>query len=441
MKLYSTNNKNAFVSLKTAVMKGLPDDNGLFMPEKIEKLPASFFEALPDISFQEIAFQVTQHLIGSAIPSKELRQITDEAFNFSVPIVKLNDSKQVLELFHGPSLAFKDFGARFMARLMGYFNKEEKDDLTILVATSGDTGGAVAFGFYQTPGIEVIILYPSGKVSHLQEQQLTTLGHNITALEVNGTFDDCQAIVKQAFLDKELNQQIRLSSANSINIARLIPQSLYYFEADRQIKAQNPDAKVVFSIPSGNFGNLTAGLLAKRMGLPIHGFIAATNANDVVPAYLNTGSFNPRPSTRTISNAMDVGNPSNFARMLDLYTKDSCNTCDMMRKDISGYAFDDEKTKEAVKEVHDKYGYVIDPHGAVGYLALKEYQQDNPDTVGIILETAHPSKFIDDVELILDKKVEIPERLAKLAKAEKNAILMEKNYEGFKDWIEKERIK
>jgi len=438
MKLYSTKNHTAFVTLKEAVLKGLPDDNGLFMPNEIPKLSKEFIDNLDKYSFQEIAFTVAKTLLQDAIPEKDLKEIINNAINFSAPVVSLDDKTHVLELFHGPSLAFKDFGARFMAQLMSYFNKGENKELVILVATSGDTGGAVAAGFYKALGIKVIILYPSGKVSALQEKQLTTLGHNITALEIDGTFDDCQALVKKAFLDKELNKNIRLSSANSINIARLIPQSFYYFEAYKQLGQGDP---IVFSIPSGNFGNLTAGLMAQKMGLPIHKFIAATNKNDVVPEYLNSGSYNPRPSVRTISNAMDVGNPSNFARMLDIYTdlnkhsSENGSTWNNMKEAISGYAYTDEVTSIAIKEVYDKYGYVIDPHGAVGYLALKEFQESNPNTRGIILETAHPSKFIDDVENILNKKIDIPERLATLADKGKVSIELPIDFEPFKLWL------
>lgn len=435
MQLYSTKNKKNLVTLKEAVMKGLPDDNGLFMPKNILPLPDRFFEELTNMSFVETAQAVVTHLIGDNIPIPALNTLVEEAFNFPVPLVQINDKMSVLELFHGPSLAFKDFGARFMARLMGYFNQEEKERLIILVATSGDTGGAVASGFYKTPGIEVVILYPSGKVSPLQEKQLTTLGHNITALEIDGTFDDCQAIVKQAFLDKELNKQLRLSSANSINIARLIPQSLYYFEAFKQLQIVGNTLPVVFSVPSGNFGNLTAGILAKKMGLPIEHMIAATNNNDIVPKYLKTGQYEAKVSVRTISNAMDVGNPSNFVRLKDLYQKEQCNTCDMMGQDIKGYAFNDNETRKAVKEIYNKFQYVMDPHGAVGYLALKEYQGAFPKTVGVILETAHPSKFIEDVESILGQKIEIPERLAKLANKPKSAISMSIDYKDFRAWI------
>jgi len=346
----------------------------------------------------------------------------------------LDDKKYILELFHGPSLAFKDFGARFMAQLMSYFNRGEDKELTILVATSGDTGGAVAAGFYKTPGIRVIILYPSGKVSNLQEKQLTTLGENIFALEIDGTFDDCQYLVKTAFLDAELNQKLRLSSANSINIARLIPQSFYYFEAYKQLPKEGDP--IVFSIPSGNFGNLTAGLFAKKMGLPVHHFIAATNANDIVPAYLSTGEYHPRPSVPTLSNAMDVGNPSNFARMLDLHpSTDDCSTWNNMQNQITGYAFDDETTAQAMKEIDKKFNYTIDPHGAVGFLALSEYQSKNPNTRGIILETAHPAKFIDDVESILEHPIEIPEKLAVLTDRKKESVLMPISFPALKEWL------
>jgi threonine synthase len=425
MRLYSTKNPSEFTDLKTAVFKGLPDDNGLYMPEFIPQLPASFFENIKDYSLQDIAFEVTKNLFQGAIPDEDIRMIVNNAINFPAPLVKLDDETHILELTHGPSLAFKDFGARFMAQLMSYFNRGSDKELVILVATSGDTGGAVAFGFHNTPGIRVVVLYPSGKVSMLQEKQLTTLGGNITALEVDGTFDDCQALVKQAFLDKELTSNIRLSSANSINIARLVPQSFYYMEAYKQI--ENPE-KIVFCVPSGNFGNLTAGLFAKKMGLPIHHFIAATNVNDVVPAYLNTGEYSPRPSSRTLSNAMDVGNPSNFARMMDIYS----STWNNIKNDISGYAYNDSDTQLAMKEVKEKYDYIIEPHGAVGYLALKEWQKDNPDTQGIILETAHPAKFLDDVEAILEQKIEVPERLAVLAEREKESIPTSTDFEMFK---------
>jgi threonine synthase len=425
--LYSTKNKSERVTLPEAIFKGLPDDNGLYMPTVIPKLSPHFIEHLELFSFQEIAFEVGKCMLQGSIPDNDLKRLIDNAIDFPAPLVKLDEQTYVLELFHGPSLAFKDFGARFMAQLMTYFNTEKERELVILVATSGDTGGAVAAGFYDTPGIQVVILYPSGKVSNLQEKQLTTLGKNITALEVNGTFDDCQALVKSAFLDSDLQANVRLSSANSINIARLIPQSFYYFEAFKQLSTDKP---VVFSIPSGNFGNLTAGLFAQKMGLPIHQFIAATNANDVVPQYLQTGAYIPRPSVSTLSNAMDVGNPSNFARMNDI-----CSTWNIMRDVVVGYAFDDVETENAVRHIAERYDYTIDPHGAVGYLALKKYQKQHPNTVGVILETAHPAKFLPDMERILGYEIEVPERLAALKDKEKQAISIETDFKGFKKWL------
>jgi len=429
MRLYSTKNKNKFVDLKTAVFKGLPEDNGLYMPEHIPALPQAFIKELKDFSFREIAVNITSNLFGDAIPEDDLAELVVKAINFPAPVVTLDEQFHILELFHGPSLAFKDFGARFMAQLMSYFNQGENKELTILVATSGDTGGAVAAGFYKTPGIKVVILYPSGKVSNLQEKQLTTLGHNIQALEIDGTFDDCQALVKQAFLNKELQGKLRLSSANSINIARLVPQSFYYFEAYKQLPES--DKPTVFCVPSGNFGNLTAGIMAKKMGLPVDHFIAATNDNDVVPEYLSSGTYTPRPSVPTISNAMDVGSPSNFARMLDFYS----SSWDVMKEDISGYAYNDAQTRTGVKELYEKYNYVIDTHGAVGYLALKEYLSVHPNKRGIVLETAHPSKFIDEVEKVLEQKIEIPERLAVLANEEKVATFLQPDFEQFKSWL------
>jgi threonine synthase len=429
MQLYSTNNKSHLVSLREAVFKGLPDDNGLYMPVHIPMLPPDFIQELPRYSFSDIAFTVAQSLLQGAIPEPDLQRIIQDSITFPAPLVSLDARRHVLELFHGPSLAFKDFGARFMAQLMSYFNQDEQRELTILVATSGDTGGAVAAGFYKTPGIRVVILYPSGKVSFLQEKQLTTLGENITALEISGTFDDCQALVKKAFLDVDLNQQQRLSSANSINIARLIPQSFYYFEAWKQLADKT--IPVVFSVPSGNFGNLTAGLFAKKMGLPVHHFIAATNVNDVVPAYLASGEYRPRPSVRTFSNAMDVGNPSNFARMLDLY----CSTWNIMRDEISGYGFNDGTTESAMREVKQRFGYVMDPHGAVGYLALETYLQTHPQAQGVILETAHPAKFKEDVEKILGEPTDIPERLATLSNRSKQATTMPNDFSVFKEWL------
>jgi threonine synthase len=434
MKLYSTKNRDNIASLKEAVLRGLPADNGLYMPVEVPIIEEEFFKNLQNYSFQEIAYRVSKTLLSGAIPDSDLVDIIQQSINFPAPLTTLEDNLHVLELFHGPSLAFKDFGARFMAQLMSYFNRGNEKELVILVATSGDTGGAVASGFYKTPGIKVVILYPSGKVSALQEKQLTTLGHNITALEVNGTFDDCQALVKKAFLDQPLCEKIRLTSANSINISRLIPQSFYYFEANKQLHPNGK--KVVCSIPSGNFGNLTAGLLAARMGLPIHHFIAATNINDVVPAYLSSGIYKPRPSQPTISNAMDVGNPSNFARMADFFTLfGDGSTWNNMKKQITGYAFTDAETEEAVKEVADRYNYIIDPHGAVGYLAFKAYQKNHPDSQGVVLETAHPSKFLPDMQRILGEEIEVPERLAVLADLPKESQHFPVSYDDFRSWL------
>lgn len=424
---YSTNNKAYKVPLKEAVLRSLAPDKGLYMPENLPLLPADFIRQLNQYGLSEIAFIVGKALIGDEVPDKDLRNITESAINFPAPVVMLSDAIGVLELWHGPSLAFKDFGARYMAHLMSWLIRGEHKKLTILVATSGDTGGAVASGFYNTEGIEVIILYPSGKVSDLQEKQLTTLGGNITALEIMGTFDDCQAIVKEAFLDAQLNQKYHLSSANSINIARLIPQSFYYFEAFRQV--MHKGSNVVFSVPSGNFGNLTAGIMAKKMGLPIHRFIAATNINKIVPEYLKTGIFQPKPSVQTISNAMDVGNPSNFVRMMDLYKHDHS----AILKDISGYHLNDAETKAALLELYHTYNYIGDPHGAIGYKSL-ELLKDGE--TGLFLETAHPSKFADIVEEVIGVSVEIPERLQILADRKKQSVVLGKEYHGFKEWMQ-----
>ncbi|MEO0472171.1 MAG: threonine synthase [Bacteroidota bacterium] len=408
MQLFSTNSPQQSVSLRQAVLEGLPKDNGLYMPKQISPLPKSFFQALPSLSFPELSFQVAHHLLGESISSEKLREIVFDAMNFDTPVHWLDSQTGILELFHGPTLAFKDVGARFMARLMGHFVENDPETLTILVATSGDTGGAVASGFFQTPGIEVVILYPKGKVSPLQEKQLTTLGHNVQALRIDGSFDDCQAMVKSAFLDQELQSKRRLSSANSINIARLIPQSFYYFRAWQQV--ENPEHPLCFVVPSGNFGNLTAGLFAAKMGLPIAHFVAATNANDVVPQYLAHGKYLPRPSVRTISNAMDVGRPSNFVRMDSLFDSD----WQMMRQMISGFAYNDTQTREAIRKVEDKFGYIIDPHGAVGVLAWEAFRRQHPQYQGIILETAHPAKFLEVMAESLDKTIDLPPAMAAL---------------------------
>jgi threonine synthase len=430
MKLYSTKNTQATVSLKEAVFKGLPPDNGLYMPTSIPQLPKSFFDNIENLSFQEIAFEVSKALIGNDIPEADLKQIIKDVITFDAPVVHLKDNLYVLELFHGPSFAFKDFGARFMARLMSYFLQKENKEINILVATSGDTGSAVAQGFLNMPGIKVTILYPSKKVSEIQEKQLTTLGQNVTALEVNGNFDDCQRMVKEAFLDKELNEKLTLSSANSINISRLIPQSFYYFYAYAQIKKLGKP--VVFCTPSGNFGNLCGGLIGKRMGLPVQKFIAATNANDIVPKYLWTGLFEPKSSVATISNAMDVGNPSNFARIQALFDSD----LEKVKTEIVGKVYHDDATKAAMKTVYQETGYIMCPHTAVAYLGLKEYlKETGSDATGIFLSTAHPAKFIDIVEETIGKKIEIPAKLATVLQKEKISVNMSNNFIDFKQFL------
>lgn len=430
MKLYSTNRQSPDVDLKEAVFKGLPDDNGLYMPYEIPKLDKSFFENIDKLSFQEIAFQVTKTLVGQDIPEKDLQQIINDVITFDAPAVKIEDNVYCLELFHGPSLAFKDFGAKFMARLMSYFLSNENKQIDILVATSGDTGSAVAQGFLGMPGTRVTILYPSGKVSDIQEKQLTTLGQNVQALEIQGTFDDCQKFVKEAFLDRELRTRINLTSANSINISRLIPQSFYYFNAFARVKSLGKP--VVFSVPSGNFGNLCGGLIAKQMGLPIEKFIASTNANDIIPQYIQTGVFSPKPSVATISNAMDVGNPSNYARLAELYGKN----VEAVRKDVVGKKYSDEVTRKAIKEVYQASGYIMDPHGAVGYLGLKDYiKESGKDVTGVFLATAHPSKFPEVVEEIIGKKIETPDRLKSVLTKKKESVVLPAQFEGVKSWL------
>ena len=429
MRFYSTKNKNHFVDLKAAVLHSLPPDNGLYMPERIEKLDEYFLDNIEEFSFQELSYIVCHQFLRDDLADTDICSIVKSSITFNAPVVHLSENLKSLELWHGPSLAFKDFGARFMAALMSHLVKGDEKELDILVATSGDTGGAVAAGFYNVPNIRVTILYPSGKVSELQEKQMTSLGKNIKAVEVSGTFDDCQKLVKQAFLDKELNKRLNLSSANSINIARLIPQSFYYFHAYKQIDPSRRD-EVSFCVPSGNFGNLTAGLFAKRMGLNYRKMIAATNVNNVVPRYLMSGNYNPKPSLSTLSNAMDVGNPSNFLRMLDLFESDYKK----MKHLVSSYYFDDDATRNSLKRVQNKYGYISDPHGAVGFLASEEYLNNNPDTIIINLETAHPAKFIETMnEVGID--VSIPDRLSKLQSQKKVATKLENSFEVFKEYM------
>lgn len=429
MRFYSTNSPDTTVSIKQALFHSLPADKGLYMPDSIPNLGSEFFNRIAQDSLADIGYQISKALFGNEIADSDLEQLTHQAFPFETPIVHLEAGKtSVLELFHGPSLAFKDVGARYMAGLMSYFSKQGDAEIHILVATSGDTGGAVAMGFHNVPGVRVSILYPSGRVSDLQEKQLTTLGGNIQAFEVDGSFDDCQAIVKQAFLDNELNSQLSLSSANSINIFRLIPQGFYYVSAFGQVAKFNKP--VVFSTPSGNFGNLSAGVLVQRMGLPVHHFVAATNLNHVVPNYLSTGSYAPKESVTTISNAMDVGAPSNFVRLKHLYG----DSFEHMNLHLSGCFFDDEQTRNGMQAIYNQYGYVSCPHTAIGIIGIQQYQaQSKIDACGIALATAHPSKFKPLVEEILTIEVDVPERLAILANREKLSIKIPAHFEVFKE--------
>ena len=429
-RFYSTKSPRDFVDVKEAVLRSLPADNGLYMPEKIEPLGDGFWSGWRDLSLSQLGFQIARQVFRESIPAEQLEMIVHEAINFPAPLVRVKEKEYVLELYHGPTLAFKDFGARFMARLMGWLTKDDNGLLTVLVATSGDTGGAVASAFHKVPGTRVIILYPKGKVSGLQEKQLTTLGDNITALEIEGTFDDCQRLVKSAFLKREMSERMNLTSANSINISRLVPQSFYYFDAARNLPE---GAKPTFVIPSGNFGNLTAGLFAEEMGLPVEQFVAATNQNDVVPVYLKEGEYCPRPSVATISNAMDVGAPSNFARMESIFGSE----WERMRSRIAGFAYDDERTRDTIRRVKAEAGYTLEPHGAVGWMAAEAWRKDHPESHTVVLETAHPSKFLDVMEGELGKgAIDIPERLACLADREKVAIQLGTDESAFQDWLE-----
>ncbi len=430
MLYYSTNKKADKATLQEAVVKGLASDKGLFMPEVIKHLPDSFFNNMKDMSFQEIAYVVADAFFGEDVDAESLKKIVYETLNFDVPLVHVNDNIYSLELYHGPTLAFKDVGGRFMSRLLGYFIKKQGEkDVNVLVATSGDTGSAVANGFLGVDGIRVFVLYPKGKVSKIQECQFTTLGQNITALEIDGTFDDCQALVKNAFMDADLNNHMKLTSANSINVARFLPQAFYYFYAYAQLQKLGKDKNVVICVPSGNFGNITAGLFGKKMGLPISRFIAANNKNDIFLQYLISGVYSPRPSVTTIANAMDVGDPSNFARVLELYGESH----EDISKEISGCSYNDEQIKETVKETFKKTGYLLDPHGAVGYRALTEHLKS--DEVGVFLETAHPAKFLDTVEEIIEQEVEIPQKLQEFMKGEKKSIELSKDFETFKEFL------
>lgn len=431
MKYYSTNGKAPLATLEKAVVKGLAEDKGLYMPMEIRPLPQEFFDHIQDMTFQEIAFEVAKGFFGEDIPADDLKQIVYDTLSFDVPAVKVTDSIYSLELFHGPTLAFKDVGARFMARLLGYFNKKQADNrlVNVLVATSGDTGSAVANGFLGVEGVHVYVLYPKGKVSPIQECQFTTLGQNITAIEVDGVFDDCQALVKSAFMDAELNAHMKLTSANSINVARFLPQSFYYFYAYAQLKKQGLADQLVVCVPSGNFGNICSALFGTRMGLPVKRFIAANNANDIFYNYLQTGKYEPKGSVQTIANAMDVGDPSNFARIYDLYGKDHTAIC----HDISGCTFSDEQIADTMRQCLKETGYQLDPHGACGYRALVEGLQEGE--TGVFLETAHPAKFKGVVDDIIGGDIDIPAKLAAFMKGEKQSVAMTKDFADFKAYL------
>ena len=435
MKYYSTNKQAPIANLSKAVVKGLAEDRGLYMPERINKLPKEFFDNIEKLSFQEIAYRVADAFFGEDVEAEALKKIVYDTLAFDCPVVKVSDNIYSLELFHGPTLAFKDVGARFMARMLQYIASRETADnsktVNVLVATSGDTGSAVANGFLGVEGIHVYVLYPKGKVSKIQESQFTTLGKNITAIEIDGVFDDCQALVKNAFMDEELNKHMKLTSANSINVARFLPQAFYYFNAYARMKEQGLADNLVVCVPSGNFGNITAALFGHAMGLPIKRFIAANNANDIFYKYLKSGKYEPKPSIQTIANAMDVGDPSNFARILDLYG----NSHERITSLISGATYSDERISETMQECYKSSGYILDPHGACGYQALKELLK--PGETGVFCETAHPAKFKEKVDEILNTNIEIPERLAAFMRGTKLSIPMSKDFETFKKFLMK----
>lgn len=428
MKYYSLNHNAPKVSFKEAVINGIAPDKGLYFPEKITALSRSFFDGLDSLSNSEIAFNAIHQFVDGDIPTQNLQEILASVLDFSFPVVSLEENVATLELFHGPTMAFKDVGARFMAQCLGYFSRDSNEEITVLVATSGDTGGAVANGFLGVKGVKVVILYPSGKVSDIQERQLTTLGQNITALKVDGTFDDCQAMVKTAFLDSDLVNKMKLTSANSINVARWLPQMFYFLFAYKQVATLNKD--IVFSVPSGNFGNICAGMMAQQLGMPVKHFVAATNINDTVPQYMATKHYVPKPSHATISNAMDVGDPSNFIRIQHLY-KDDFKQLD---KNLSSFSFTDEETKKVMLEIYNTTGYITDPHGAVGYLGLKKYQEQHPNSYGIFLETAHPIKFREIVENTLGRKLELPAQIQNLMQKEKISVSIS-TYQDLKHYL------
>ncbi len=448
MNYYSTNGKAPTADLKKAVVKGLAEDRGLYMPEEIYKLPKAFFDDISGMKFQDIAYNVASNFFGDDVDGDALQDIVWDTLSFDCPVVKVTDNIYALELFHGPTLAFKDVGARFMARLLGYFTSSASNSdsasstnlVNVLVATSGDTGSAVANGFLGVEGIHVYVLYPKGKVSTIQECQFTTLGRNITAVEVDGVFDDCQALVKSAFMDEELNRHMRLTSANSINVARFLPQAFYYFNAYARMKALGEADNMVMCVPSGNFGNICSALFGHRMGLPIKRFIAANNANDVFYNYLQTGLYEPKASIQTLANAMDVGDPSNFARILNLYSENGTltdvATHHRITNLISGATYSDEQIKATMRQCYEETGYVLDPHGACGYQALKDGLQEGE--VGVFCETAHPAKFKEKVDAILGTDIEIPERLAAFMKGEKQSVPMTKDFADFKAYLMKQ---
>ena len=434
MKYYSTNKKAPMATLEKAVVKGLAEDKGLYMPENIKPLPKEFFDNIDNMSFQEIAYTVADAFFGEDVDADSLKKIVYDTLAFDCPVVPVSDNIYTLELFHGPTLAFKDVGARFMARLLQYFLKKENNgsEVNVLVATSGDTGSAVANGFLGVDGIKVYVLYPKGKVSPIQECQFTTLGKNITAIEVDGVFDDCQALVKSAFMDADLNAHMKLTSANSINVARFLPQAFYYFYAYAQMKKQGKADQMVMCVPSGNFGNICAALFGHRMGLPIKRFVAANNANDIFYNYLQTGKYNPQPSKATLANAMDVGDPSNFARIYDLYKGDHKAITSL----ISGATYKDEQIRDTMRQCHKETGYVLDPHGACGYQALKDLLQ--PGEYGVFCETAHPAKFKEKVDDILSTDIEIPARLQAFMKGTKQSVEMSKDFADLKAYLLKQ---
>jgi threonine synthase len=430
MKYYSLNRLSPDVDFREATIKGQAPDKGLYFPKKVPHIDSSFFKTIETIPDNEIGMQVMRPYVNGAIPEDELYSIISETINFPLPVVKITEDIYSLELFHGPTLAFKDVGARFMSRCLGYFSKDNREKVTVLVATSGDTGGAVANGFYEVEGVDVVILYPSGKVSSVQEKQLTTLGKNIHALEVDGSFDDCQKLVKQAFTDSELNKKLFLTSANSINVARWLPQQLYYFLAYKQWKQIDTEPPVI-SVPSGNFGNICAGLLAHISGLPVAHFIAACNANKVVPDFLQTGKYNPQKAIATISNAMDVGDPSNFVRIMELFDNQFLKLKDV----LSSYTISDDETRFVIKQLYESEGYLPDPHGAVGYLALQNFLKENPGEKGMFLETAHPIKFYDIVELLVNAPVSIPPQINEMLKKPHMRLKMTNNFDQLRAYL------